>query len=220
MSPLAGTRLAVGKLNRTNAWLAVPAKKRHLPREQIGPWITAVQEKLIGLKGEREHRDALMFLVLTGCRVSEALGNDADGYPPLRWEDVDFPRKVVTFRNTKNRTDHELPLREWLCRMLEERKAVSGAEFVFSAPDGSRPGDLRGAIDRIKAETGIRVTAHDLRRSFATTADSLDIGRYTVTHVEPVGGGDVTAGYVQVDTDRGFGGPCSGSKALSSGERG
>ena len=54
------------------------------------------------------------------------------------------------FRNTKNRTEHELPVGEWLGRMLEERRPVSGEIHVFSAKDGSRPTDLRGAIARIR----------------------------------------------------------------------
>ena len=77
-------RNPVGKLNKVNAWAAVPVKKRHLRREQIGPWIRAVQSGLIGLKGERELRDVLMFFLLTGARHSEVLGSEQDGYLPLR----------------------------------------------------------------------------------------------------------------------------------------
>jgi integrase len=42
------------------------------------------------------------FLADTGCRVGEALS--------LRWECVDFERKRVTFRDTKNGDDRTVPL--------------------------------------------------------------------------------------------------------------
>ena len=47
------------------------------------------------------------------------------------------------------------------------------------------------------------MTAHDLRRTFATVADGLDIGRYAVKRMlNHVARGDITADYVQVDVDR------------------
>ena len=109
----------------------------------------------------------------------------------------------MTFRNTKNRIEHELPLTEWLGRMLQDRRPVAGATYVFSASNGSRPTDLRGAIARIEELTGLHLTAHDLRRTFATVADGLVIGRYAVKRMmNHVTRGDVTADYVQVDVDR------------------
>ena len=49
----------------------------------------------------------------------------------------------------------------------------------------------------------LRITIHDLRRTFITVADSLDIGRYAlkrlVNHRMP---NDVTAGYIISDVER------------------
>ena len=115
---------------------------------------------------------------------------------------MDLRRKVVVFRNTKNRTDHELPLGTALAAMLTERKKVAGPEFVFSDAAGNMPLELRGAYARIEKATGIYVTAHDLRRTFATVASKLDISAYKLKRLtNHVSGGDVTAGYVQVTTD-------------------
>jgi integrase len=143
-----------------------------------------------------------VFLLLTGARLSEALGDAGVGYPPLRWADVDLTRRTVTFRQTKNRTDHELPIGTALAAMLTERKRVAGAEHVFSAKDGAVAGDLRSAYARIEKATGIRVSAHDLRRTFATAASRLDISAYKLKRLtNHISGGDVTAGYVHVTTD-------------------
>jgi hypothetical protein len=44
---------------------------------------------------------------------------------------------------------------------------------------------------------------HDLRRSFVTIAESLDIGVYAVkTLVNHKEGNDVTSGYIQMNTER------------------
>ena len=192
----------VDRLNRLNQWAEVKRATRHLADDKISGWIDAVQNDLAGLKGDAELRDALLFLLLTGARVSEALGDTAVQYPALRWADVDLQRAVVAFRNTKNRTDHELPMGRALAAMLEARRAISGPEFVFSDRAENVPADLRPAYKRIEKATGIWITAHDLRRTFATVASKLDISAYKLKRLtNHVSGGDVTAGYVQVTTE-------------------
>lgn len=192
----------VDRLNRLSQWAPVARATRHLPEDRVADWVEAVQHRLAGLKGNNEVRDALLFLLLTGARVSEALGDALVGYPPLRWADVDLERGIVVLRNTKNRNDHELPLGTALAAMLKERQKVAGSIHVFSDREGSVPADLRPAYKRIEAATGLWVTAHDLRRTFATTASRLDISAYKLKRLtNHVSGGDVTAGYVQVTTE-------------------
>jgi integrase len=192
----------VNRLNRINQWAAVKRATRHLPDDRVADWLEVVRNGLVGLKGDAEVRDALVFLLLTGARLAEALGDAGVDYPPLRWADVDLTRKLVTFRNTKNRSDHELPLGASLTEMLAERQKVAGPEFVFSDRDGNVPTDLRAAYVRITKATGIHVTAHDLRRTFATVASRLDISSYKLKRLtNHISGGDVTAGYLQVTTE-------------------
>ncbi len=60
------------------------------------------------------------------------------------------------------------------------------------------------AIDAVTATTGITFTCHDLRRTFATIAESLDLSGYTVkallNHKQQLG--DVTGGYIILNVDR------------------
>lgn len=60
------------------------------------------------------------------------------------------------------------------------------------------------AIDTVTANTGIVFTCHDLRRTFATIAESLDLSSYTVkallNHKQQVA--DVTGGYIIMNVDR------------------
>lgn len=60
------------------------------------------------------------------------------------------------------------------------------------------------AIDAVTAVTGITFSCHDLRRTFATLAESLDLSSYTVkallNHKQQIG--DVTGGYIILNVDR------------------
>jgi integrase len=195
-------RNPVDRLNRLAQWAEVKPSKNHLPEDRVAEWLDAVQTSIVGMHGEAECRDSLIFMLLTGARIGEVLGNNKDGYPPLRWADVDLKKQIVTFRNTKNGTDHELPLSAQLVDMLTERKKIAGAEYVFSDRAGEVPADLRNALRRMETATGLHLTAHDMRRSFATTASKLDISTYKLKRLtNHISGGDVTAGYVTVTTN-------------------
>lgn len=59
------------------------------------------------------------------------------------------------------------------------------------------------AIDTVTATTGITFSCHDLRRTFASLAESLDLSRYTIkallNHKQDA---DVTGGYIVLDINR------------------
>jgi integrase len=59
------------------------------------------------------------------------------------------------------------------------------------------------AIDTVTATTGIAFSCHDLRRTFASLAESLDLSRYTIkallNHKQDA---DVTGGYIVLDINR------------------
>lgn len=187
-------------------------KTRNISDGRIPEWVEAVRTGLDGREFGSVYRDALLFLLLTGARVSEVMGSSIDGYAPLTWADVDFDGRTVTFRNTKNRSDHRLPMGVRLIAMMRDRKAASVSDVVFSDETGRVPVNLRGGYDRIRDLTGIHATPHDLRRTFATVVARLDISEMKLkgllNHVrvkndddaenETVETADTTAGYVSV----------------------
>ena len=84
------------------------------------------------------------------------------------------------------------------------RRAIGKAEFVFPANSESKHiEDPKGTFDEIEAATGIRVSAHDLRRTYTTIADGLDIStlaiKALINHAPPR---DVTSGYVIMKVER------------------
>lgn len=192
----------VTRLNRTNQWADVRPAKGRIPDKAIPEWVEAVNTGLDDLTHGSEMRDALLFLLLTGARISELLGSVKDGYPALRWSSVDFRQGKVTFPDTKNRLDHELPLPVQLKALLQDRVARAGPEFVFSDKKGRMPADLRPGLRRMASLTGIDITAHDLRRTFASVASKLDISTFKVKRLtNHISGNDVTADYVDVEFD-------------------
>jgi integrase len=159
-----------------------------------------------GLAEEQKRGDGarvafyLEFLLLTALRRREA------AY--LRWADRDFRRGTLTMRETKNHTDHTLPMTKRVRAIIEERKRVvddEDRERRKTAAD-FRPNEyvfgnaeVRWQLLRIERKTGITATPHDLRRSGATFADKAGLGDYAINHLTT---GDVTGiHYAQVDTE-------------------
>jgi integrase len=69
-----------------------------------------------------------------------------------------------------------LPLSDFIYNLLENRKADSESEYVFSG-DG-KAGYLiepRRQVQRVIQISGVSFTLHDLRRTYITIAESIDI---------------------------------------------
>ncbi len=166
----------------------VQRRTGHLEPHQIGAWWRATEAL------QDSARDYLRAMLLTGLRSSEAIN--------LRWADVDIEGRTLTVRNTKNGTDHTLPVGAWLTAMIAARPRHN--EFVFSSERG-RPTNRRGGIDKAAELSGLDIQKHDLRRTFLTVADAVDVPFFAlkalVNH-KSGSGGDVTAGYIQTSTER------------------
>ena len=70
-------------------------------------------------------------------------------------------------------------------------------------PGGGYLKEPRNAVSRVSDISGVPFTLHDLRRTFITIAESLDIPAYALkrllNHKDP---NDVTAGYIVSDVER------------------
>ena len=196
-------------LSEGRLWRKIQRRRTVLRPDDLKMWVPAILR--LGEVPEREpgegrktpklrngevHRDLFLFLALTGCRKGEALG--------LKKDAVDLDRGIVVFRDTKNRTTHELPLTPYLKELLARRIDESPNQWVFASPhDESVPSNFRTSIGRITKETGLTFTPHDLRRLAATSLERLGIPAYTVKAIlnHLTGANDVTGGYVQVDEE-------------------
>lgn len=187
-------------LNQTRAWNNVQRRKTYIHNTDLPAWFEAVQS----LKNETTQekgevvRDFLIFLLFTGVRREEAL--------QLTWSDINFHDRTFTLRDTKNRETVTLPLNSQAFEVLQTRHSVSESNAVFQG-DGSsgRLINPTKQIKRVIAASGIEFSCHDLRRTFITAAESLDISLYTLKRLVNHKTGersDVTAGYVVPDLNR------------------
>jgi integrase len=141
-------------------------------------------------------RDYLLLVVLTGLRKNEAA--------TLKWADVDLKDKTLTVRDTKNHSDHTLPLSDYLFDLLSQCKAGAASDYVFPGTGaGGYIVEPRKQMARVTEASGVEFTVHDLRRTFITIAESLDIPAYALKRLlNHANGADVTAGYIVASTER------------------
>ena len=194
----------VKRLGQARLWNVVDRRQNVLHIEDMPAWQQGLET--ISDVG----RDYLLLVLLTGLRRREAA--------PLRFSNVDTKMRTLTVRNTKNGRDHVLPLSTQLLALMERRRAaaVKSLEvakkpaasiddaFLFPGrkPDTSitEPKTLTQAIART---CGVRTSVHDLRRTFATTAERLDISSYAVKRLlNHRNTNDVTDGYIVTDVER------------------
>jgi len=189
----------VRRLSQTRAWNRVKRRTTHIKPNQLAPWFAEVLKLRVDPK-KREARgvaDWLLLTLLTGLRRGEGLG--------LKWEDVDLINKTLTVRDTKNHSDHTLPLTDYLLSLLKARReADPEALHVFgSHGDDGYLVDPRKRMEKIANDSGVPFTPHDLRRTFITIAESLDIPAYALKRLlNHKMRNDVTAGYIITDVER------------------
>jgi integrase len=181
----------VDRIKDSRAWYRVDRRRTLLRPHELKPWYEATAQLPHDVT-----RDYFRFLLFTGFRKMEAAS--------LKWSDISFEDKMVTIQDTKNREPHSLPLSNYLFEMLSERRASSQSEWVFQSPvTESHIREPRGALSCIAEKMGRNVGMHDLRRTFITIAESLDIPAYALKRlINHRDASDVTAGYIVSNVDR------------------
>lgn len=96
-----------------------------------------------------------------------------------------------------------LPLSDFLIEMLEDRSKSPKSEYVFPGEHGGRQSDPRPQVLEVTENSGVTFVPHDLRRTFATVAESRDLSWKTVKALlNHKMEDDVTAGYVVSEAER------------------
>jgi integrase len=175
-------------LSAQRLWNRETRRSTTVPRAQLGTWYRAVD----GLQN-RTARDYLLTLILTGLRKEEAAG--------LRWADVNFEARTFTIDDTKNHNRHTLPLTDFLATLFRSRQG-NGSEYIFPGKNGAKLDNLYKSIRTASTAAGFDFRPHDLRRTFATVAEMLGFGGYTVKRLlNHAISRDVTGGYICLDAE-------------------
>ncbi len=214
----------VVRITQTRAWYRVERRQTVIKAHQLPAWYEAVEalKKPTNPKSTQV-ADYLLLLLLTGLRRQEAA--------MLRWEDVDLKAKTMRIPDTKNHEPLTLPISDTVLTLLEGRQTAQklaekalaekqaktgedypkdalqvagGAVYVFPGPsEHGAMQDPRADLDTVRSASGVSFTLHDLRRTFITIAESLDIPMYAIKRlVNHKMSGDVTAGYIVTDVER------------------
>lgn len=213
---------------KRKAWFKVDRRKTLIRNSDLPAWFNAVN----GLDNQIM-RDYLLFLLFTGLRRQEAATLkwkqvdfkegcftvvDTKNKEPHTLPLSNFLHKLLKDRKDGLKSDvaeakaalvniDKLPLKQQQANrgrvLLAESRLAS--QYVF--PGEGKTGYIvepKRAIDEVTASTGISFSCHDLRRTFATIAESLDLSGYTVkallNHKQQTG--DVTGGYIILNVDR------------------
>jgi integrase len=181
----------VMKLSEIRGWYRVERRRTVIKPHELKPWIQGVLQ----LESDTA-RDYLLLLLLTGLRKREAAR--------LTWDKVDLEGRTLTVIDTKNHQPHILPLSDYLVEMLMRRKSEATSRYVFPGPgrDGHYV-EPRGAMARVTALSGVSFSLHDLRRTFCTVGESLDVPAYALKILlSHKMNGDITAQYVVMNVER------------------
>lgn len=188
----------VKRLSQTRAWYRIERRQTVIKAHELAPWYKAIMNIKNDLHGKNKEtiRDYLLLILFTGLRKEEAA--------QLTWQNVDLHAKTLTVTDTKNHLDHTLPLPTFLFNLLQRRQPEAVNQYVF--PNITGTGHLtepRKQMNKVMAESGVNFTIHDLRRTFITVAESLDISAYALKRLlNHKMTNDITAGYIISDVER------------------
>jgi integrase len=174
----------VRRLSEVRAWRKDKRRKTIIRPTDLTPWMKAV----FSLENSTT-RDLMLTILFTGMRKTEATS--------LTWNDINLDAGTIMIRAPKNGEDIEIPMPTYLWNLLAIRSHGAGrSQWVFPGKDPSRPisAGHKGIMTVIE-RSGVSFCMHDLRRTFITIADELDIKSEVVKALVNHKSDDVTEGY-------------------------
>ena len=186
----------VDRLSHVKAWYRVERRRTLIKKSELPAWFEGVER----LRGEGDPTsetiaDYLQLLLFTGLRRSEGMN--------LQWSDVDFVDRTLTINDTKNREPLILPLSDHLHELLSRREGRHESSYVFPGSTGGKIIEPRKQLFKVIEWSEVSFTLHDLRRTFITVAESLELSQYAIKHlINHKIPNDVTAGYIVMDPER------------------
>jgi integrase len=188
-------------LSKARLWHKNNRKNRVIPSDKLKVWHKAVQD----LPNQRAKVYLLMALYM-GFRSNELL--------TLEWEHVNLKTKSILLINTKNNTDHALPIPNAIFSFIKELHIETGSskwvfaskQFKQSSTEGAKhETPMAVPIKPIKAlikSTGVEFSPHDCRRTFATIAEAVNLPLTMIKRLmNHVTTNDVTGGYIVTEEE-------------------
>jgi len=178
-------------LSKARLWHKNNRKDRVIPSNQLQAWHQAVE----ALPNQRAKVYLLMALYM-GFRSTELL--------TLEWGHVDMKEQSITLFDTKNGSNHRLPIPSVLLPYIETLQGLTGGStWVFA---GNNPLTSMAVpakpIKTVIATCGVEFSPHDCRRTFATVAEAVSLPMSMIKRLmNHVTTNDVTGGYIVTEEE-------------------
>jgi integrase len=172
----------------SDRWFRLEPRTGHVKADDLPKFFQAVCELPNAVQA-----DYLKLLLFTGLRRRSA------AY--LRWSDVDFAAAVIRLpaESMKSGKPFALPMTDLVRDLLVARGAIGREEFVFPSSRAGKPiQEPKFALALVAEACGVKVSPHDLRRTFATIAERQVGGMALKALLHHTTGGNVTSDYVML----------------------
>lgn len=188
----------VTTLSKKGLWNQNKEKSGSVPPEKIGIVWNILQDRRTSpalLPIAQTGADIVLFLLLTGCRWSEA----AD----LTWDCVNLDGGSWHIADPKNHNPVTFPLSAPARTMLLARPRTDGNDYVF--PARGKIGhiqDSRNTMTEVSKLAGLHLSPHDLRRTFIAIGIKLKIEMWKLKLLtNHISKGDVTIDHYTETSD-------------------
>lgn len=175
-------------LTRKRMWNAEKRASRYIESSAVSDWIKAA-EKL-----DIINRGLILTMLLLGMRKQEVLTMTKSQYR----------HGALYLSDTKNNDEHLVPVGPYLQARLDPLMKLEGPWlFPSGKSESGHVEDPRKAI----ASLGLKVSPHDLRRTFVSSLNALDPApsTYTIKRLmnhRQSSADDVTVGYIQIEAEK------------------
>ena len=177
-------------LTQSRSWNPERRRRSVVPLHALPRWYAAV------LAEDESARDFLLVAILTGMRRSEVAG--------LEWANIDLDGRTLTVAKTKNGDALILPLSTPLFDILLARRD-NNPEATFVFPGVGVTGhlvEMKSFVARVVRASGVQFGLHDLRRTYATIAEGLDVSYLSIKYLLNHRCTDITGRYVILNVER------------------
>ena len=184
------TNNPVSVLSAGRLWHKNNTRNDLIESHQLQEWLEAV-----GNLTPAMHRVAFLMMLYMGFRITETYS--------LKWENVDLANGLIVQRDTKNGTDHELPIPSVLLPEIERYATGKKDEFMFPAVKRDTfHGRPKKQIEQINGKVGFDFSPHMTRHTFTTIAEAVGLPKTMIDRLtNHTTSNDVTGGYIHTETE-------------------
>ena len=179
----------VNILSAARMWHKDKRKTDKIAYKQLGVWRQAVDQLQPAM-----HRVAFTMMLFLGYRIGETYR--------IEWKDVDLEEGSITQRDTKNGTDHQLPIPTLLLPLIEELKEETGdTPYMFPAMRRKgHHGRPKRQLEHINNLISFDFYPHMSRHTFVTIAEAVGISNSIIKRLTNHSmTNDVTDGYIHTE---------------------